>query len=81
MAKFADDNKLCKSISNVDDVKGLQADLDNLHEWSKKWQMTFNVDKCVVLHVGSNNEKNSYRLGDQELKSSRMEKDLGRLLS
>ena len=39
--------------------------------------MTFNVDKCVVLHVGSNNERNSYRLGDQELKSSNMEKDLG----
>ena len=39
--------------------------------------MIFNVDKCVVLHVGSNNEKNSYRLGDQELKSSKMEKDLG----
>ena len=31
----------------------------------------------VVLHVGSNNEKNSYRLGDQGLKSWKMEKDLG----
>ena len=42
--------------------------------------MTFNVDnvdKCVVMHVGSNNVNNSYVLGNQELKSSNKEKDLG----
>ena len=77
LAKFADDTKLCKSINSLDDMHSLQNDLDRLHEWSVKWQMTFNVDKCVVMHVGSNNVNNSYVLGNQELKSSNKEKDLG----
>jgi hypothetical protein len=39
--------------------------------------MTFNVDKCVVMHVVYNNKHNSYKLGSNELKSSDKEKDLG----
>lgn len=77
LAKFADDTKLCKNVSNLEDAKALQKDLDSLHEWSVDWQMSFNVDKCVVMHVGSNNISNSYTLGNQKLKSSNKEKDLG----
>ena len=80
IGKFADDTKLCKSINNLDDMKDLQNDLDSLHEWSVRWQMTFNTDKCIVMHVGSNNPKNKYVLGNQELKSSDKEKDLGVLM-
>ena len=77
LAKFADDTKLCKSVNSLDDTQSLQIDLDRLHEWSVKWQMTFNVDKCVVMHVGSNNVNSSYVLGNNKLKSSNKEKDLG----
>jgi hypothetical protein len=77
LAKFADDTKLCKSMNSLDDMHSLQTDLDKLHEWSVKWQMTFNVDKCVVMHVGSNNVNSSYVLGNNNLKSSNKEKDLG----
>jgi len=77
IAKFADDTKLCKSVNNLEDVQALQKDLDSLHEWSVDWQMSFNVDKCVVMHVGRNNIGNSYMLGTQELKSSNKEKDFG----
>jgi len=31
----------------------LQADLDKLVLWAKRWQMEFNVDKCKVMHVGN----------------------------
>jgi len=31
-------------------------DLCNLVEWSKEWQMLFNVDKCKVMHMGYNNK-------------------------
>ena len=61
-------------------MKDLQNDLDELHKWSLKWQMTFNVDKCVVMHLGSKNTNNKYVLGNQELKSSSKEKDLGVLM-
>ena len=29
----------------------LQEDINTLVEWSNKWQMNFNVDKCSVMHI------------------------------
>ena len=75
--KFADDSKLCKTVGNVTDRDALQNDLDSLHEWSRLWQMKFNVDKCSVIHLGRSNDNYSYKLGDIELKTSDKEKDLG----
>ena len=69
LAKFDDDTKLCKNVNNLEDVQALQKDLDSLHEWSVDWQMSFNVDKCIVMHVGDNNLSNGYTLGNQKLKS------------
>ena len=43
---FADDCLLYRPISNTDDTKVLQNDLDTLHRWSQRWQMKFNVEKC-----------------------------------
>ena len=40
--KFADDSKLCKSVSFDGNRDGLQQDLDKLSEWSQQWQMKFN---------------------------------------
>ena len=77
LAKFADDTKLCKDVDNMEDVVALQKDLDCLNEWANDWQMSFNVDKCKVIHVGYNNKCNKYRLGNTELKSADNEKDLG----
>jgi hypothetical protein len=60
LGKFADDTKLCQSVRNKEDIESLQRDLDVLHEWSVEWQMSFNVDKCVVMHVGHNNKHSKY---------------------
>jgi hypothetical protein len=77
LGKFADDTKLCKCVSDLKDVDALQSDLNNLHKWSIDWQMTLNVDKCTVMHVGRSNKCYSYTLGNKELTSSVKEKDLG----
>jgi ribonuclease P/MRP protein subunit RPP40 len=77
LSKFADDSKLCRNVSTSSDRDVLQEDLDKLNEWSHKWQMQFNVDKCSVIHLGSKNMNFKYKLGNSELKSSIQERDLG----
>ena len=53
---FADDIKVFTEIRNEEDAKKLQEDLAALQEWSQKWQLRFNPDKCHLLHLGSNNQ-------------------------
>jgi ribonuclease P/MRP protein subunit RPP40 len=77
IAKFADDTKMCKSVSSVRDADCLRQDLHKLEEWADKWQMQFNKDKCIVIHVGRANSKFEYTLGDISLKKAINEKDLG----
>jgi len=77
LGKFADDSKLCKSINSQTDVSILQNDLYLLEKWADKWQMKFNEEKCVVMHLGKNNVKKPYRLGNVILKDSEKERDLG----
>jgi endonuclease/exonuclease/phosphatase family metal-dependent hydrolase len=69
---FADDTK----IYAINDVQELQADLNQLVEWSKKWRLTFNADKCKHLHIGRNNPEDLY-LDGQHLNHVKEEKDLG----
>ena len=46
---FADDCILYRTISTPSDCHKLQEDLNNVYQWSKLWQMNFNINKCVVL--------------------------------
>ena len=41
------------------------------------WQMEFNSDKCVVMHVGNSNPKRQYKFCNAALKSVEQERDLG----
>jgi hypothetical protein len=75
--KFADDTKLFGSASSDDDIESLRYDLNRLFEWSEKWQMKFNVEKCVVMHVGAKNVKAQYDIGGKSLTKVEEEKDLG----
>lgn len=74
---FADDTKVYRSVLTEQDCVELQADLTRLVEWSEKWQMEFNADKCKVLHLGHSNRKAVYKMGSVELQSTPVEKDLG----
>ena len=60
MSKFADDTKLCHRAINPDDITELQEDINKLVEWATNRLMSFNVDKCSVMHIGHNNRQSNY---------------------
>jgi len=52
---FADDTKLYGTVDDVLHGQMLQQDLGKIADWAVKWQMTFNVEKCKVVHYGKDN--------------------------
>jgi len=59
----------------------LQADMNTLCEWVRRWQTEFNVDKCVVMHVGSGNIKYQYAMQGRRLSTVETVRDLGVYIS
>nr|VZH99095.1 unnamed protein product [Spirometra erinaceieuropaei] len=47
---FADDIKLWKVIHDAADADHLQANLNRLEDWSKRWLMPFNISKCNFIN-------------------------------
>ena len=74
---FADDLKLYKEIALIADCMHLQSDINALYLWSKRWQLDFNANKCVVLRLGNNPPPFQYKMGDQILQQVTDAKDLG----
>jgi ribonuclease P/MRP protein subunit RPP40 len=77
VGKFADDTKLGGGVHQIQGTTTIQGDLDRIVEWAEKWQMTFNVEKCKVMHMGNKNNKVEYRIGNDKLLIVETEKDLG----
>ena len=57
---FADDTKIYSTIKDNSDTLFLQKNLDLVNEWSHKWLLKFNVDKCKLLQLGNSSPANYY---------------------
>jgi hypothetical protein len=79
--KFADDTKMYGKVDTNKGIETLRKDLEALNEWSEKWQMSFNVEKCKVMHFGINNARVEYRMKERKLAETTEEKDLGVIVS
>ena len=81
ISKFADDTKLGMNVSQPENIRQLQEDLRKIGEWSEKWQMPFNANKCKVMHIGYRNPRSEYSLQGTVIESTEIEKDLGVVIS
>ena len=81
MSKFADDTKLYHRARNRNDIMEPQDDINTLVEWANKWQMSSNVDKCSVMHIGHNNMQSSYNMSNQQLPTTDQQNDLGIIIT
>ena len=57
---FADDTKLYRRVTTLEDHEALQDDQADLEGWSTKWDLRFNSDKCKVMHIGHSNPQHEY---------------------
>ena len=86
LSKFADDTKVGSKVDSKEDCEVMQVILNYLTDWADKWQMTFNADKCKVIHFGKNNPRQKYTMGGHApagvvLEQVSFEKDVGVLIS
>ena len=73
--------KHCHGARNPDDIMELQEDINKLVEWANKWRMSFNVDKCSVMHIGHNNIQSNYKMSNQQLPTTDQQRDLGIIIN
>ncbi|VDL85978.1 unnamed protein product [Schistocephalus solidus] len=79
-AMFADDIKIWKVINNAADGDDFQEHLHRLDEWSCKWLLSFNSNKCALQRLGSRNQVTDmqpYFLNGMPLRETHTQKDLG----
>ena len=76
---YADDTKFYSNP--LTSKTELQRDLDAVSLWSAMWLIPLNDKKCTVMHIGRNNPRYQYDIGNTTLTSSAVIKDLGILIT
>ena len=78
---FVDDTKTAMTVRNAREQQKMQRLITRLGEWSIRWDLRFNVDKCKVFHAGRNNQRFGYSLYGQNIQNTEEEKDVGVILT
>ena len=74
---FVDDAKVFRQIETSAETATL---LNHLTDWSLKWQMNCNVNKCKRFHIGQINPHNKYTIAGIDLVESDQERDLSTIV-
>ena len=76
---YADDSKVYKEIRCLADQIALQADLDRMSEWSRKWLLEFAPEKLKKRLTITRKEpaNRQYYVGQHPVSGTVCEKDLG----
>ena len=79
IALYADDCKCSRIIDTAGDLELFQQDLNNLHQWSVRNSMNFNVKKCKIMKISKKLQPltSSFLLENSELEEVKEFKDLG----
>ncbi|GAB0209676.1 mitochondrial enolase superfamily member 1 [Grus japonensis] len=78
--KFGDSTKLSDTVYTPEGWDAIQRALDKLKKRAHVNLMKFNKVKCKVLHMGQGNPWYQYRLGNEGIERSLVNKDLGLLV-
>ena len=81
---FADDTKCVHPVSVPSDCLSLQYDINQLSSWCDKWNLHFNEDKCVVMHLTTSRHVpiiSDYHLNNTTLGTKVFHRDLGIIIS
>ncbi|KAJ7417035.1 rna-directed dna polymerase from mobile element jockey-like [Pitangus sulphuratus] len=79
-SKFDDDAKLGGAVDSLKGREALQRDLGKLEDWTITSHMKINKGKCQILHLELGNPGCLYRLENEMMESSSMERHLGVLV-
>ena len=85
LSSFADDTRVGKPVSNEDDIKLLQEDLEKIYNWAENNNMKFNDNKFKLISFGLSlllqNRRIYFGPDGSEIEKKSHVKDLGVFIS